>query len=333
MLKGSSRAIVRTCRAACSLAVPLAVAAALIASCEGPPGRPTHLPYFRLAGPGEVAPGTSASFKALLDKSATLSDVTGNAQWISSNSSVLSIDAGLAAGRTAGEATVTARFQEHESDARLVMVLPRGTYRLRGKVVIATTTVPVSMARVEVPAAGLSTTADGEGRYALYGVRPDAEMRVAREGYAPVVLPIHLQDHDQEITAPLRPLLEGTYTLTISPGRCSNGPPRPAHLLQRTYTAVFVQDGLQVQGTLSGGELTVKSFSDRFLGPQSRWSLAFAVGERLSDGNVVTLNGTALIGPEDLEGDFNGRIALNNPSAQDAIARCEATAFRFALTK
>ena len=325
-------AIGRVCRPACSLAVLLAIAAPL-ASCDGPPDRPTHLDYFRLAGPGELAPGASASFKALLDESATLRDVSGEAQWISSNPSVLSVNAGLAAGHTAGEATVTARFEELHTDAKAVIVVPAGTYRLQGRVVVQTTPVsPVSMARVEVPAVGLSTTTDSQGLYTLYGVPPDAELRVAKEGWMPATVSVHLQDHNLQLTTPVHPALSGTYTLTISPGTCTNGPPVPAHLLQRSYTATFVQTGLQVRGTLAGSNLTVVEFSGSFTA-QGRWGLSFIIGERLPDGNALTFNGGAFVRPTDLAGEFGGRIALNNPSATDAIARCEASAFRFALTQ
>jgi hypothetical protein len=324
-------AIGRVRRHAWSLALLLAVAVS-IASCDGPPDRPSHLDYFRVAGPGEVAPGTSAPFKALLDQSARLSDVSQDAQWISSNPSVLSIDGGLAAGHVAGEATVTARFEEHQTDAKPVIVLPAGTYRLRGTVVLETTTVPLPAVRVEVPAVGLSTTTDSQGRFALYGVPPDAEVHVAKEGFTPSVVSVHLQGHDQQMTPGLRPMLPGTYTLTISPGSCSNGPPLPADLLQRTYTVVFVQSGTQVQATVAGANVTVVLFSGSY-SAQGRWNLSVAFRERLPDGNTLSFNGAAFVRPADLAGEFNGRIALSNPSAADAIARCEASAFRFALTR
>jgi hypothetical protein len=327
-------AIVRACRPACSCAAFLAIAV-LIVSCDGPPGRPSHLDYFRLAGPGEVAPGTSVPFKALLDKSATLSDASAEAQWISSNPSVLSIDAGLATGRIAGEVTVTARLGELQTDPKLVLVLPVGTYRLRGRVLIegSNPSVALAMARVEVPAVGLSTTTDTQGRYTLYGVPPDAELRVTRDGFAPTSVTVHLQDHDQVITTSLRTALSGTYTLTISPGNCSNGPPLPANLLHRTYTTVFVQTGSQIRGTFPNPNITVVIFIGAFSPAQARWNFSFTIGERLPDGNAVTFNGSAFVRTADFAGEFNGRIALNDPSAEDAIARCDATGFRFALTQ
>jgi hypothetical protein len=319
--------------AARSLTAALAVAA-LVVSCDGQLVQPTHLDYFRMAGPDEIPPGTNASFKAILDESATLNDVSREAQWISSNPSVLSIEAGLATAHIAGEASVTARIRDRETDAKLVMVVPPGTYRLQGRV-LQPSSLGVFLARVEVPAAGLSTTTDNQGRYTLYGVPADAELRVTKDGYAPAAVSVHLQDHKQQIVTSMRPVLSGTYTLSISPGTCSSGPPLPPHLLQRTYTVAFVQSGTQVQGTFPGADITVVNFSGTLV--QAQWSFDFVIGEQLPDGNVLTFStltgGRAVVPAESLAGEFTGRIALNHPASKDALARCEASRFRFALAR
>jgi len=324
-------------RTTSSLGGLLAVAV-LVTACDGPQGQPTHLDSFRLAGPAEVAPGTSVPFKAILDRVATLSDVSDQAEWISSNRSVLSVDAGIATAHMSGEATVTARFEEQQTDPKRVIAVPAGTYRVRGTVVTQTTgaaLIPLLMARVDVPAVGLSTTTDAQGRYALYGVPQNAEMRLTKEGYAPATVAVQVANHDQQISTTLRPAIAGTYKLTIGGGTCSEGPPLPPELLQRTYTAVLVQtgaNGSQAQGTLTGANLTIVSFFGTFSPAQARWQFSFTIGERLPDGKALTFNGGAFIRTSDLAGEFNGRIALNDPAAEDAIARCQATAFRFALT-
>ena len=197
-----------------------------------------------MAGPVEVAPGTSAPFKALLDSVATLSDVSEEAEWISSNPSVLSVETGLATGHVAGEATVTARFEEQQTNPKLVMVLPAGTYRLRGTVHCrpGPTPFPISMARVEVPAVGLATTTDAQGRFALYGVPQDAEIMSRKMA-------------------------------TLRPSR--------------------------------GSSLRSRS----------------------------AMNGSANVAASDLAGYFYGRIALYEPSTGEAVARCNAEAFPFSLTR
>ena len=203
-----------------SLAVALLVAASL-AGCDGPPNRPSHLDSFRLAGPAEVAPGTSTSFTAVLDRVATLTDVSQEAQWVSSNPSVLSVDAGLATGHLAGDASILARFEGHQSAPMSVLVLPPGTYRLRGTVQ-NTRAFPLFMARVEVPAVGLGTTTDPQGRFVLYGVPQDAEIRITQEGYVSRVVSVHLSDHEQHKTFTLS-AVDAPFVLTLSPGVVAPG--------------------------------------------------------------------------------------------------------------
>ena len=317
----------------CCAVVVTVVVASLSTACDGPPDRPSHLEQFRVVGPSVVAPGTSAQFDAIFDQVATLSDVSAATQWTSSNPAVLSIDAGLATGRANGEATVVARFEQHQTNPMPVMVLPPGTFRVRGRVLITGTT-GVAQARVEVPTVGLSTTTDSQGRFTLYGVPPNGAIHTVKDGYAVTITATQLANHDQQLSIFLRPMLQGTYTLTITPGSCSNGPPLPANLLQRTYTVVLTQigaNGTQAQGSMPGTNMTVISFFGSFAAPQERWNFSIAIGERLPDGNALTFNVSASIRLADLAGEFTGRIALNNPTADDALARCEGTGFGFAL--
>jgi len=216
-----------------------------------------------------------------------------------------------------------------------VMVLPPGTFRVRGRVLTGSTAgTPVNAARVEVPGVGLAATTDTQGRFALYGVPANGVITAAKAGYALTSTTVQLTNHDQQLSVTLRPALQGTYTLMIAPGTCSNGPPLPANLLQRTYTVVLTQSGanlVQGQGSIPSANVTVVAFVGSFTPTQERWNFTFAIGERLSDGNAVTFNGFAFIRLSDFAGEFSGRIALNNPSAEDALARCEASGFSFAL--
>ena len=310
------------------------VVSGLAIACDGTHERPSHLESFRLAGPAEVAPGSSARFEAILDRVATLSDVSEQVEWTSSNPSVLTIDAGLATGRTPGEATVTARLDTRQADPAPVMVLPPGTFRVRGRVVTGPTgNFSVASARVEGPF-GMVTTTDTQGRFALYGVPASSVINASKAGYALATTSVQLSNHEQQVSMLMRPALAGTFTLTITPGTCSSGPPLPANLLQRTYSVVFTQsgaNGTQAQGSMPGTNMTVVTFFGNLVPAQERWSFSFTIGERLSDGNAVTFNGSAFIRLSDMAGEFQGRIALNHPMAEDALARCEATGFGFAL--
>jgi hypothetical protein len=323
-----------------SLIAVLFAATTLLAGCEGGPNQPTHLDAFRVAGPNEVPPGTDVQFRALLDRVATLSDVSDEAQWTSSNPSVLSLDAGHATGHALGEAAVTARIDDRRTDPKLVLVLPLGTYRMRGTVQTQQSTglpMALSMARAEVVGLGLSATTDAQGRFALYGVPQDAQIRISKQGFVPALEAVHLSDHERQITRVLRPAIEGTYTMSIGPSVCSGGPgpPPSADLMQRSYTVVLVQtgqNGAQVVGSIPAANVTVVGFSGSFLLPQARWFLTLAIGERLPDGKALTMNGFATIGTDNLTCEFRGRIALNDPAVEGAIAGCSVTGSRFVLT-
>src|SRR6188508_523798 len=102
-------------RSAYLTAVAVLIAAGVV-SCERPSPGPSHLDSFRLTGPAEIAPGSTASFNAILDKVTTLKDVSEQSEWTSSNPSALSVAAGLAAAHLAGETLVTARLDGQETD-------------------------------------------------------------------------------------------------------------------------------------------------------------------------------------------------------------------------
>jgi hypothetical protein len=312
--------------------------AAVVPGCDGPPDRPSHLDSFRMTGPTEIAPGSSASFTAILDRVATMSDVSGTAEWVSSNPSVLSVAAGVATGRASGEATVTAQFEGQQTDPAPVMVLPAGTYRLRGTVTLPTSaTQVVPLARVEVPSVGLVTTADAQGRFVLYGVPADAEIRASKEGYTTAVASVHLVDHLAQVRVSISPALEGTYTLSIGPGSCSDVPPVPANLLRRTYTVAFLQSGPNpsvANGSFPGAtNITVMQFSASFVAAQGTWTVSLAIGEPLPDGKNITLNGFASVTASDLVGTFTGRYAIYEPSTGETLNRCTANRFPFVLTR
>ena len=217
------------------------------------------------------------------------------------------------------------------------MVVPAGTYRLKGLVQSPGTNpqLPVAMARVEVPVVGPATTTDAQGRYTLYGVPRDAEIRASKEGYAPAVTVVRLVSHDQQAaTLILRPVLEGTFALSIGARTCSDGPPLPANLLQRKYTVVLASsnpNGSPVNGTFPGANITVVSFTG-FISAQG-WNFSFTIGEPQPDGKVLTMNGSATVRVTDLVGTFSGRFALYEPSTGETLARCTASAFPFVLTR
>jgi len=309
-----------------------------VVSCERPSPGPSHLDSFRLTGPAEIAPGSTASFNAILDKVTTLKDVSEQSEWTSSNPSALSVAAGLAAAHLAGETLVTARLDGQETDPAVVIVVPAGTYRLRGTVTLLTNTATViPFARVEVPAVGLATTADALGRFVFYGVPPNAELHATRDGYAPAVTTVHLFDHLGVARVTMRPMLEGTFTLSIRPaGTCREVPPVPADLLQRTYTVALAPpspNASLISGTFPGASnITVVQFTGSAT-PQGNWNITFVIGEQLPDGKVLRVNGSATVRASDLVGTFSGGFAVYDPSTGEPPSRCTALGFPFVLTR
>jgi hypothetical protein len=238
----------------------------------GTPGGSVLLSWLEITGPATVAPDSTEQFRAIAHYSdSTTRDVTNDANWQSSDVSVLSISAtGLATARERGEATITARFQDRSSVKGGVMVLPPGTYRVMGFVRDAG--VPVMGARVEVAsgsAQGLGVTADGA--YKLYGVAGDVELRARKEGYRENTQRLRITGHQVvdfhlELSVP-REEVAGRYTLTIAAAEdCRAALPEAARA--RTYTTVLVQKGAVLEGTLEGAEFYVESYGtlNRFSG-------------------------------------------------------------------
>jgi Bacterial Ig-like domain (group 2) len=147
----------------------------------------SRITRIEIGGPPSVAPGDVVQLTAtahLADGSSR--DVTTEVRWNSSNRTVLSMSPdGRATGHAQGEAMVTAF--SNVTSTREVIVVPRGTYRVVGLVTEAEgPSEPVIGATVAVTAglgAGFVTTTGGDGRYRLYGVAGDVELRITKDGY------------------------------------------------------------------------------------------------------------------------------------------------------
>src|SRR4029453_18933260 len=100
-----------------------------------PPSSAATLSRVALVVPASVAPGESVQFTANAIKTdGSVENVTGASVWNSSNTRVLQIGAdGVANGVAAGEAFVSARYQNRSASSN-IYVLPAGTYRLNGRV-------------------------------------------------------------------------------------------------------------------------------------------------------------------------------------------------------
>ena len=230
-----------------------------------PPGATPMITRIEIGGPASVPPGEDAQLSAtarLTDGSSR--DVTTEAHWNSANPTVLSVSPeGRATGHQAGEAMVSANIGPALATSE-VIVIPRSTFRIVGLVTEADgRSAAVVGARVAVtagPGAGLFATTGEDGRYRLYGVAGDVELRITKDGYQPHAQRYQIADHVMlnAQLALLAPRLDaaGTYTLTIAAAEeCRASIPEELRL--RNYTAVLTQSGSQLDVRLQGATFAV----------------------------------------------------------------------------
>ncbi len=352
-------------RISAAAALPIAIAAA----CDSTPTRPSIVPLpqppsvtvsrIEIAGPPSVPPGQTAMYTATAHHSdGTTADVTRDATWRSSQPQVLTVVNGLVTAIAPGEATLQAIFRA--SAARVIMVLPDGTYRVVGTVREADSPpVPIAGVRVETSAggAGPSAVSGLDGRYRLYGVSGAGEIRAGKEGYLPVVQPLALTDHATvDLSLPLaapRSNLAGTYELTIDAAAdCRDR--LPAEARTRRYTAAVTQQGAVLEVRLSGADFVVdpqghgNGFSGRLEPGQAvftvdGWDYYYYrqiadVTERLGDALYYAVSGTvtASAAPGRIAGTLTGELATMtvDPLTFPAPAtRCRSTAHAFVLSR
>jgi hypothetical protein len=351
------------------LAIATTAAAIVIGSCNRTPTAPSlitqsgqapagpHELFVEIVGPRTVAPGGTVQFQAISHRSDnTTQDVTATAAWQTSQSSVLTIDKGVATGLSVGESII--RAISITGAAREIIVTPDGTFRLVGRVGEADSpNTSIAGARIEITGApGPSTTTDLVGQYRLYGVPANPQLRVSKNGYVPRVENLTLTDHQsQNFTlawATPRPDVSGTYTLTITLAeRCRSSYPEVT--FSRTYTAVVAQYGSTLTVTLSGATL---GNGEQFRGRMEPGQIVFSVDnadyyyyfqgrlpgivEQIDPtlyfmvlGSVAITNAT----PNRLSGLLNGTIMTKNRDPRQGgytpDRSCEAPDHQFALSR
>jgi carboxypeptidase family protein len=323
-----------------------------------------------IIGPGSMAPGATAQFTAVAQRSdGTTLDVTNVAQWRSLNlfnTSALSISVtGLATASNVGEALVQVTHANRTS-SRTITVLPTGTYRIVGFVGEADLqTAPVVGARVEVtePTAGPSMMTGNDGRYRLYGVPSGTvQMRVTKEGYQPNYTDLVVADHQTQnfalTLAASRPDVSGVYTLTVTAdGACSARLPEQART--RTYAAVVTQLGPQVDVTLTGATFLLNSAGkgNRFGGRIEPGQVVFTLDpyhpsfyyyayggygdivDQLGPTSYLVINGLVAtpVSPSRLNGALDGSFVWSSRQpasrAGGAFAECASANHQFVMSR
>ncbi len=358
---------IRTPYSAIAATVLLAVA---VVSCSGkgtktpspisPTPTPTPTPSavrLELSVPPSIAPGTSVQLSVNAVKSDnSVENVTARAQWFSSDPRVIEVDSsGVAKANAFGETVITVRYQTLRAAAQ-TLVVPAGSYRLKGTVKDSGLGLSgVTITVITGVGEGLTATTDGNGGYALYGVRGRVVLQAKRDGYLNGIEELDVTDNrlfDFEMTLDRdRPDVRGRYALTISRMPCAGDLPNA-----RTYDATVDQNGPRLAVTLSGADFIItrghgNTFTGIMDGPDR---VTFSLGaasvyyyyyyygqydlvERIST-NALIIDGkvTAAISPKGITGTLNGDFLLAQGNAAPftrIVARCSGPSHRFEMTR
>ena len=356
--------------------------ATLVAACgDDPilppaPSGPSFAAVTITSGPGTLAPGQSAQYTASVRMSdgSVKTAAEAGVRWSSAHGRMLRTDASglVTALDMIGETTLKAAVGElgvgREVFTQLAVVVVReGTYRMVGTVTEAeSSSLAISGARVEVTPGAFVTSTDAEGRYKLYGVPADAQLRVTADGYLPHERSLRLTGHATE-DVPLtlsgqRLTIDGPYTLAIDAANTCGLALAPA-LHHRSYEAVATQTGTEVVVTLTEPRFRVQNgrgnrFTGSVRGAVATLDLGYfdeeallfggtvffsplpypSVAERMPDGTFLVVTGTAVITPSC--GSVSGNLdygalsawGASFPAGSSFFGACYSRTHRFTLT-
>jgi hypothetical protein len=214
------------------------------------------------------------------------------------------------------------------------------------------------------PAAGQFAMTDSAGvGFRLYGLSGSTTIRVAKDGYRTIEVPVTIVDHQMlDIDLPLaspRPDLSGPYTLTLTASDVCGGEggegELPDDAKERKYLAHVTQRGPELSIELSGADFTAPMPADhRITGrlEPSRvkfdltwWDASWDFGpprivERLPSGETFIVSGSVVAALSNrhvvgtLDGGFLVYPAGVEPDARRSpSASCHAPRHRFTLSR
>lgn len=232
-------------------------------SSRRPPTAPLAVFALRLEliGPTTVHLGKTAQYRAIAQLSDnTTKDVTNESTWSTAQSSVLAISStGIAQGRANGEVSVSVSKDRQRATISNVIVVPEGTFRLRGTV--RDEGLPVdAIVRIEDQASGGTEVPAVRGEYVAYGVAGQARVTVIKDGYGQQPRTVEISDHmqlDLDVV-PSRPRADvsGVYRLSITASDACTTLPDDVRV--RSYDALVEQSGPGLTVTLSGAQFRVE---------------------------------------------------------------------------
>jgi hypothetical protein len=256
-----------------------------------------------------------------------------------------------------GEAFVSGRYAGM-SRSRPLLVLPTGTFRLRGQV--KEVDVGLDGVSISVESAGVRQTASTVfgGAYAFYGVAGRTAIEARKAGYHPKLEQVDVVE-DRTFDVQLAPArarsdFSGRWTLTIAASSCqaTRFGPLPEEAKTRRYSAAVSQDGPHLRLTLGDAEFiivagrgnTITGTTDpndsmrlTIAGPSDYYYYYYRTSdlvERLADGRQLVISGTVTASGDSrrVAGTLGGSFVLKS-SAGARTAECSAADHRFEMVR
>ena len=323
----------------------IAIAVGVVACTESsrrPPTAPAGVftQRLELIGPTTVHLGKTAQYRAIAHQSDnTTEDVTSEADWATTHPSVLAVSStGLAEGRANGEVAVRVLKDRLGATMSGIIVVPEGTFRLRGTV--RDEGLPVdAVVRIEDQASGRSEVPAVRGQYAAFGVAGQARVIAVKDGYRQQPVSVVISDHQQldleVVLSRPRTDVSGQYRLSVSASDLCATLPEDARV--RSYDALVEQSGPALTVTLSGAQFgvergqTLNRFTGRLESDRAVFNISKSLYyyyyytpellEILAPNRTYTLEGTVVtsVVPSGLNGTMSGAIRVVGPPAGTAV--------------
>ena len=211
---------------------------------------PATLRSVSIAGPAEVAPGTTNQYTATGHYSdGTTRDLTTSASWNSFTAPLRHVGGGRFQAFEIGDGRVNANVPGRSASFAVIVITP-GTFKLSGT--IRDTSGTVENVVVEVTSGtgtGLSTKSTRNGTYALFGVGGAVGLRASAPGYTTQELQVTVNSHgvrDVDISPVSEPVdVSGNWTLIVTASSaCSDT--WPAQARKREVAATVAQQGTRL---------------------------------------------------------------------------------------
>lgn len=339
-------------------------------SCDDSPTRPSPpspqpspvtptLVATELVAPSRIAPRESQQLTLNARWSdGTVTDVTAQTQWQTSNTSRITVTAsGVLTGVANGEASVIGRHA-NLTKTRSVIVMPTGTFRLNGQVKEADLGLGGVSLSIESAGVRQTSTTGGDGGFAFYGVAGRTAIEARKDGYHTRLEQVDVGE-DRRVDVQLVPNrtrtdFSGRWSLTISASACQTTRfgPLPEEAKTRRYSAHVTQDGPHLRLTLADAEFVIvggrgnmfagttdpnDSMRLTIAGPSDYYYYYYRTSdlvERLTDGTQLLISGTVTATGDSRRagGTLAGSFRLKSSTGANS-AECSAGNHRFEMVR